>query len=101
MPQNQPHLRSHSGHGSSFALSGTPTKPEFRVEPHHFRTLVLERMRLPLHVAEPKCECGAELEASPGGVSKVRQTANKSLGTRKVTGQDLPGGGSTQCDAMS
>ena len=59
---NQAHLRSHSGHGPSFALSGTPTKPEFRVEPHHFRTLVLERMKLPLHVAEAKCECGAELD---------------------------------------
>ena len=55
---NQAHLR-----GSSFALSGTPTNPEFKVEPHHFRTLVLERMRLPLHVTEAKWECGADLDS--------------------------------------
>ena len=78
---NQAHLRSHSGHGSSFALSGTPNNLEFRVEPHSFRTLVLGRMRSPPHVAEVKCEWG---------VTVRRQTAHWSLGTRKDTGQDLP-----------
>ena len=49
---DQAHVRSHSGPGSSPVLSGCPTKPEFRVEPQHFRTVVLERTRRPLHVAE-------------------------------------------------
>ena len=96
---NQAHLRSHSGHGSSFALSGTPTNPEFKVE------LVLERMRLPLHVSKAKCECGpigTAWGASPCCVSQVRKTAHQSCGTRKDTGQDLRGGGShcaMQCQA--
>ena len=45
---NQAHLRSHSGHGSSSVLCGCPTIPEFRIQPSLFRTIVLERLRLPL-----------------------------------------------------
>ena len=83
---NQAHLRSHSGHGSSFALSGTPTNPEFKVETHHFRTLVLERMRLPLHVTEAKMRVRGrfgQLGASPCCVSQVRKTAHQSFGDLK------------------
>ena len=43
---DQAHLRSHA----SDVLHGAPTGPEFKVEPHLFRTLVLERLRLPLDV---------------------------------------------------
>ena len=39
---NQAHLRSHSGCGSSQVLHGCPSSPEFRVQPHLFRTLVLD-----------------------------------------------------------
>ena len=49
--------------GSSSALSGTPTIPEIRVESHHFRTLVLERMRLSLHATEDKCEYRSDLHS--------------------------------------
>ena len=38
------------------------TGPEFKVEPHLFRTLVLERLRLPLPVTEAFCECGSPLD---------------------------------------
>ena len=46
------HLRSHSGGGSSNVLHGCPTSPEFRVEASLYRTLILERLRLPLAVTE-------------------------------------------------
>ena len=35
---------------------------EFKVEPHTFRALVLERLRLPLDVTEARCECGIALD---------------------------------------
>ena len=49
-PSHQAHLRSHSVGGSSNVLHGCPTRPEFTVEPELFRTLILERLRLPLAV---------------------------------------------------
>ena len=55
---HQAHLRSHSGGGSSNVLHGCPTSSEFTVEAALFRTLVLERLRLPLAVTEGRCECG-------------------------------------------
>ena len=57
-PANQAHLRSHSGAGSSQVLLGCPTKLEFRIAPDLFRTVILERLRLPLFVFEVRCECG-------------------------------------------
>ena len=61
-PANQAHLRSHSGAGSSQVLVGCPTKPEFRIAPDLFRTLILERLRLPLLVCEARCECGLSVD---------------------------------------
>ena len=61
---DQAHLRSHSGPGAGEVLLGAPTGPEFRVEPQLFRTLVLERLRLPLDVTESKCECGCFLDTT-------------------------------------
>ena len=43
-------------------LHGAPAGPEFKVEPYLFRTLVLERLRLPLPVTEAFCECGSPLD---------------------------------------
>ena len=51
-PSDQAHLRSHSGGGCSHVLHGCPTSPEFTVAPDVFRTIVLERLRLPLPVTE-------------------------------------------------
>ena len=48
--------------GASDVLHGAPTGPEFKVEPHLFRTLVLERLRLPLPVTEAFCEFGSPLD---------------------------------------
>ena len=62
-PSDDVHLRSHSGPGSSNFLLGAPTKPEFELLPEQFRTLVLERLRLPLNVVEARCECGIALDA--------------------------------------
>ena len=59
---DQAHMRSHSGPGASDVLHGTPTAPEFRVEPHLFRTLILDRLRLPLPLTEANCECGSRLD---------------------------------------
>ena len=49
---NQAHLRSHSGPGASAVLCGAPTGPEFTLQPGMFRTLVFERLRLPLQITE-------------------------------------------------
>ena len=43
-PASQAQIRSHSGPGSSAVLHGASTALEFTVEPHLFRTLVLERL---------------------------------------------------------
>ena len=59
-PGDQVHLRSHSGTGSGAVLHGSPTGPEFQVQPLQFRTLVLERFRLPLILTETRCECGGQ-----------------------------------------
>ena len=58
----QAHMRSHAGPGASEVLCGAPVATEFRVEPHLFRALVLERLRLPLDVTEAVCECGSRLD---------------------------------------
>ena len=53
---DQAHLRSHSGPGSSSLSHGTPVQPVL------FRTLLLERMMLPIQVTESRCECGSPLD---------------------------------------
>ena len=40
------HLRSHSGRNAGVALAHCPTAPEFTIQPHLFRTLLLERFSL-------------------------------------------------------
>ena len=59
---DQAHLRSHSGAGSSDVLCGCPTGPEFKILPMLFKTIVCERLRLPLQLTESRCECGAALD---------------------------------------
>ena len=62
-PPQQAHLRSHSGRHSGAAVSGAPTATEFVIEPPEFRTLLLERLGLPLPLAEATCEgCGRPLD---------------------------------------
>ena len=58
---DQAHLRSHSGPGASDVLS---VCPEYRIEAGLFRTLILERLRLPLQVTEKVCECGTMLDST-------------------------------------
>jgi len=56
-------LRSHSGRFAGAALTGAPTAPEFEIQPLEFRTLLLERLRLPLPLTEATCEgCGQALD---------------------------------------
>ena len=59
---DQAHLRSHSGPGASAVLLGCPTSCEFQLQPDTFRVLTLERLRLPIHVTEARCSCGAPLD---------------------------------------
>jgi len=56
VPADRAHLRSHSGCYAGAVLCGAPTAPEFEVEPFEFRTLLLERLQLPLPLAEATCE---------------------------------------------
>ena len=58
------HLRSHSGRNAGAALALCPTTPEYTIPPHLFRTLLLERLRLPLQITEDRCEgCHTPLDA--------------------------------------
>ena len=57
------HLRSHAGPGASAAICGAPTGPEFTLSPPVFRTMILERLRLPLDIAEARCECGGFVDS--------------------------------------
>ena len=50
------HLWSHSGRSAGVALAHCTTAPEFTIQPHLFRTLVLERLLLPLEIMEATCE---------------------------------------------
>ena len=40
-----------------------PTGPEFTLSPPVFRTMILERIRLPLDIAEARCECGGFVDS--------------------------------------
>ena len=65
-PADKAHLCSHSGRHAGAALAGAPTAPEFTIEPTEFRTLLLERLRLPLLLTDARCEgCGRKLD-EPG-----------------------------------
>ena len=56
-------LRSHSGRHASAALMGAPTSRLFELGAAEFRTLVLERLQLPLPLTEARCEgCGTQLD---------------------------------------
>ena len=61
---DQAYLRSHSGPGASSVLLGCPSSCEFQIQPETFRVLALERLRLPIHVTDALCECGAPLDHS-------------------------------------
>ena len=64
-PSDQAHLRSHSGQGSSgVLLGGWELPPALNIGCclNIFRTVVLERLRLPLQLVEARCECGAALD---------------------------------------
>ena len=58
------HLRSHSGWNAGTAIAFAPTAPEYTIQPHLFRVLLLERLQLPLTITEVACEgCQAPLDA--------------------------------------
>ena len=52
------------GLGASDALSVCRSKQEYRIEAGLFRTLILERCRLPLQMTEKVCECGTMLDST-------------------------------------
>ena len=56
------HVRSHSGPGSASVLYGCPTCFDYVVRPAEFRTIILERLHLPLQMTEATCECGGVLD---------------------------------------
>ena len=61
---DQAHLRSHSGLHASSVLLGAPTSQAFEVGSADFRTLVLQRLGLPLALTDSICEgCGAALDS--------------------------------------
>ena len=59
-------------------LHGCPTSPECTFDV--FRTIVLERLRLPLHVSDGRCECGALTDRQrtpPGRLPALRTTPHE------------------------
>ena len=66
------HLRSLSGFNAGAALAHCPTAPEYTVPPHLFRTLLLERLQLPLQVTEARCE-GSRWAATERLASEVAE----------------------------
>ena len=88
---DQAHLRSHAGAGASDVLHGTLTGLEFKMEPHLFRTLVLERLRLPLPVTEAFFECGCPgcVGQTQGCLPKVRSVAGQGCRSGTVPGPCL------------
>ena len=58
-PSDQAHLRSHSGGGRSLTCSTGVPRVLSSLWRDVFRTIVLERLRLPLPVTEARCDCGA------------------------------------------
>ena len=60
---DQAHFHSHSGPGSADVFLGCPTGLEFKLQLVVFRTLALERLRLPLQVSEVACVCGTRLDS--------------------------------------
>ena len=94
-PAIQAHIRSHSGPRSSAALHGAPTTLEFTIEPHLFRTLVLERLRQPLDVTEARCECGipsGRVREAQGRMPTFREVADEGRGTRTNLCPNMPRG---------
>ena len=84
-PPNQVHLRSHSGVVPS--LGRCPTKPEFRIAPDLFRTLILERLRLPMLVCEARCECRSTVT----GRHRTRALApERTLAVWREAGASIP-----------
>ena len=67
---DQAHLRSHSGPGSADVFLGCPSGFEFQLQLVVFRTLALERLRLPLQLSEAACVCGARLDTRAEGTGR-------------------------------
>ena len=82
----------HSGAGASDVLCGCPTAPEFRIAPLVFRTIVCERLRLPLWLTESTCECGAALWSSSRSVSTFREVEISGNGSRENVSAGVSGG---------
>ena len=63
LPSRLPGTRPmHSGPGASAVLFGCPTSSDYQLQPETFRVSTLERLRLPIHVTEARCLCGAPLD---------------------------------------
>ena len=82
-------LRSQSGQGSGLALSSVPASVALRIDSHHFRVLLLRRLRLLLLPVSRTCRCGRLLDpfgttaaCSRAGVLGRRGYALESVGAR-------------------
>ena len=75
------HLRSHSGRNAGRVFTLVPTAKEYTVPAPHLRTLLLERLRLPLPAIEAFCEgCGGQLD--PQGKHRASCPTSGRLKTR-------------------
>ena len=83
---DQAHLRSHSGPGRGEVFHGSPTWVEFQLQPGIYRTLLLERLRLPLHITEARCECGARLDrgGTPQGQLVPDRAKSRAMPTERT-----------------
>ena len=66
---------------------------EFEVQPGLFRKLILERLRLPLHVTDAQCECGSTLDRIGTSQSSVRtfwSFEDESVADGEDIGESMP-----------
>ena len=84
---DQAHFRSHSGPGRVPFFMDPPTQVEYTVQPVLFRTLLLERTRLPIQVTESRCECGSPLNKlgrHRGACPRSRRLRSRALPTERT-----------------
>ena len=83
--------------GSSAVMCGAPTSPENTLQPV-FRTVVLERLRLPLDIIEARCLCGGffdSLRRHRGACPRSGRSRSRAFATERTLARTCREAGAT------